>query len=182
MINPLQDTILKSVENPQNPPVKEWRCGMVLRYDTKLWKENDLKAYRTAFTCNTLLLALLESLPHKELSQGPRGIEANFVTKTEAIEAAIALQSFLVERSIPASIVLYSEEGFLDEKGGWHCGGLYVAEKIAFYSPSYEIRLKSSFMTGFLPPQGTGVFHLKRTKQIYYEDDLHVLKNYELEL
>ena len=178
MRNPLESIIQNHLQDPTTSIPTEKRCGLVLRYSNLLWKKGGLDSFRISYTCNALLISIMENHSPKEITKNPRGIEANFINREEALEAAFALQKFLIAKDIPASIVLYVDEGILHENGQWFSSEFYKAEKIALYSMAHEIRLMSYFQSGFTAPDGIGIFRIKSTQSILFEEELCTAKDY----
>ena len=178
MRNPLETTIQNHLLNPETPYATDKRCGMVLRYSGALWKTDSMHSFRTSYTCNALLITVVEGLPHMEITKNPRGIEVSFRSCLDGLESAFAIQKTLEEKRIQAGIVLYFSDGIVDKNNGWHSAEHYLAEKIAIYARPYEIRLKRSFHEHFSPPEGVGIFPLKNTETVHHNDDLVVAKNY----
>ncbi|MEC7984258.1 MAG: hypothetical protein VX278_03785, partial [Myxococcota bacterium] len=73
---------------------------------------------------------------------------------------------------------LYKGDGLITETKEWHCADSYVAEKLALCTPAMEIRLLSSFSLNFSPPEGIGVFQEKNVQRIYFEENIHQVRNY----
>lgn len=172
------DLIVSSLINKPSPQHERVGFGLVVRFAFRAWKGNHWRAHQTVMQANTLLLSILEQQSPVFVSRSTSGCEAVFGEPQKLLETVILLQACIYERSIPATIVLYKDQGYL-ETNIWISNMERQAEYIAFCDTDCETIVTPSIKGDLDLPVGVGMLPASKKIQNRFDMSLWSLHVYQ---
>lgn len=181
MQSPKDQRILSSMD--PNAPISNDTIGygLILRFGLHAWKGSHWKTHQRTMQANALLLKLLESHTPTYISRSTVGCEAVFLESARVLQAAIQLHTYMCTRKIPACIVLYKDEGYLEEQV-WISAQERRAECVAFQGQQHDLLIFDNIKNTLALPIGVGMLPASKTLQTYIKEplwNLHVYQNDE---
>ena len=178
MKTPRDILIERSIQQPEDtPPTSEYH-GLLLRYHPSIWNGSLWGAHQQISISNTLLLSFLGTTNHTSLLlRDPQGIHGLYSEKISALHDACAIQRLLEDKKIPASCILYTGVGVLQDSI-WLCNEQYLAESIVMVGTPYRLLLSEQFAKDLLPPTGVGFFPAGASEQNLYHQRFYHIKDY----
>ena len=127
---------------------------------------------------NTLLLNILDLQNPMFISRSTNGCEAVFEEPAALVQAAVLLNSCIHERSIPATIILYKDQGHI-EPNVWISSMERQAEYIALWKTNQDIVVMPSVKNDLALPVGVGMLPASKDIQKKFHMSLWVLHIYQ---
>ena len=143
--------------------------GLVIRFGFHAWNGNHWKTHQRVMQANTILLKILEQHDPIYISRSSSGCEAVFHDSNILLQAAIEIQQCIHQGSIPATIVVYKDEGHL-APDVWISSLERQAECIAFWGEEHEIIVMPSAKENLVIPVGVGLLPASK----YIQNKFHV--------
>ncbi|MAA79379.1 MAG: hypothetical protein CL916_08970 [Deltaproteobacteria bacterium] len=172
------EVIVSSLINEPSLEHQKTGYGLLIRFAFQSWKGNHWKTHQTAMQANTLLLNILESQNPAFISRSTSGCEAVFEEPMKLLQTAILLKSCIQNRSIPATVILYKDQGHMEENI-WISSMERQAEYIAFWDTDNETLVMPSLKEGIELPIGVGLLPASRNIQKRFCMSLWTLHIYQ---
>ena len=178
MHSPKDNRIVSSLIEEPSLQYQKLGFGLIIRFTAQAWKGNHWRTHQNFMQANTLLLNLLDAQQPLYIARSPTGCEAVFTDAPVLIQTALIIQACIHERSIPATIVLYKDQGHLEPEV-WISSKEREAECLAFWGLEHEILIMPSVKEDLEIPIGVGMLPAAKFIQKRFHMQLWTLHVYQ---
>ena len=160
----LDEMISQQMLNPDKYPiaVSEKKTAVLhLRHSLDGLKDGLSLLLEKAFIFNAAGILLLENTS-LALFRDPLGLKAAFNSKSDALEAGLALQKLSLSQGMATTIALGWGQTIPLPNNEWLGADSLRAKRLAGLANPLGLTITKSFASHLLPPEGVGVFEANR--------------------